>query len=131
MSRTTNVVLPALLTCVTILCGCNNEPKQPAITVAAPSIFKNFVNKRVCAVIQFDDHFDHGLSLQSVCGVLLQVEPDGLLIVGVKKTTMGMREGSSIVLPITVVRYVCTYDRQPSTTTANQAPSGENECFSQ
>jgi len=116
------------LACVALLCGCNNESKQPAITVAAPSIFESFVNKRVCAVIQFE-HVDHGLALQSVCGALLQVEPDGLLILG-SKNTIGVREGSSIVLPITVVRYVCTYDRQPSTTSTNQAPSSENDCFS-
>lgn len=118
----------AALACIAALCGCNKESKQPATTVAAPSIFENFANKRVCAVFQFDDHFDRSPGLQSVCGVLLQVEPDGLLIVDLKKTTMGIREGSSIVLPITVVRYVCTYDHQPSTTTTNQA--GENDCFS-
>lgn len=112
--------------CVALLCGCNNESKQPATAVVEPRIFESFVNKRVCAVIQFD----HGLAMQTVCGVLFQAEPDGLVIVGSKNTTIGIREGSSIALPITVVRYVCTYDRQPSTTTANQTPSGENNCFS-
>jgi hypothetical protein len=118
------------LACIAVLCGCNNESKQPATSVAAPSIFESFVNKRVCAVIQFE-HFDHSPALQYVCGVLLQVEPDGLLVADLKNTTIGIREGSSIVLPITVVQYVCTFGGQPSTTTTSRAaPSGEYDCFS-
>lgn len=68
------------LACVAVLCACNSESNRPATTVATPSIFESFVNKHVCAVIQFE-HVDHGLALQSVCGVLLQADSDGLLIV--------------------------------------------------
>ncbi len=133
MSWTTSAVLLALLACVAILCGCKNESKQPAtVIVEPPGIFESLVNKRVCVGIQLDygQAIGHGPAMQTVCGVLLRTAPDGLLIVDSKNTTMGIREGSRIVLPITVVRYVCSYDRQSSTTTTNQAPSGENDCFS-
>ena len=122
-----------VLACIAALCGCKNESKQPATAAAEPpGIFESLVNKRVCVGIQFDygPAIGHGLTMQTVCGVLLRAAPDGLLIVDSRNTTMGIREGSRIVLPITVVRYVCAYDRQPSTTTTNQAPSDENDCFS-
>lgn len=119
------------LACVAALCGCKNESKQPATAVVEPpGIFESLVNKRVCVGIQFEYGLaiGHNPAMQTVCGVLLRSAPDGLLIVDSKNTTMGIREGSSIVLPITVVRYVCTYDHQPSATTTYQG--GENDCFS-
>lgn len=115
------------LACTAALCGCKNESKQRATAVVEPpGIFESLVNKRVCVGIQFDYGLaiGHGPAMQTVCGVLLRTAPDGLLIVDSKNTTMGTR----IALPITVVRYVCTYDHQPSTTTTNQG--GENDCFS-